>query len=42
MEEILTKEYFKEWKSVLDVDIQKEFSAIQQKEVVGYERLRAI
>ena len=29
MEEMVRKNFFKQWKSMLDVDIKKEFSAIQ-------------
>ena len=33
MEKLIKSQYFKTWKSFLDVDIQKEFSAIQKQEL---------
>jgi hypothetical protein len=30
MDKLIKSEYFKTWKSMLDIDIQKEFSAIEQ------------
>ena len=36
MEKIVKKDFFKQWKSMLIIDVETEFLAIQQKELVSY------